>query len=65
MLLRTENEVHHEVELGVLIGKKAKNANASDWLSYIEGYFVGIDFTDRDIQGIAKKNGTPWAIAKG
>jgi 2-keto-4-pentenoate hydratase/2-oxohepta-3-ene-1,7-dioic acid hydratase in catechol pathway len=26
---------------------------------------VGIDFTDREIQGTAKKNGSPWAMVKG
>jgi acylpyruvate hydrolase len=65
LTLRRDNEVHHEVELGVVLGKKAQNASAKDWLSYIEGYFVGIDFTDREIQRTAKKNGSPWAMVKG
>jgi acylpyruvate hydrolase len=29
------------------------------------GYLVALDITARDIQAVAKKNGWPWAIAKG
>ena len=59
------HEIHHEVELGVMIGKKAKYVKAEDYDNYIEGYFVGIDFTDRDLQGQFKKDGAPWTVAKG
>ena len=62
--LRRENEVHHEVELGVLIGTKGRNIIAEDWRNYVEGYFLGIDFTDKDLQTTAKKNGSPWTLAK-
>ena len=50
LYLRSDNEVHHEVELGVMIGKTARNVKADDWKKYVEGYFLGIDFTDRDLQ---------------
>ncbi len=57
--------LHHEVELGVVIGKKCSKINKSEALKYIYGYLIGLDITARDIQTIAKKNGWPWSIAKG
>jgi len=59
------NCIHHEVELGVVIGKKCKNINHRDALKYILGYTLALDITARDIQEEAKKNGWPWTIAKG
>jgi 2-keto-4-pentenoate hydratase/2-oxohepta-3-ene-1,7-dioic acid hydratase in catechol pathway len=35
LYLRGTNEVHHEVELGVLIGKKARNAKAEAWKEHV------------------------------
>lgn len=58
-------EVHHEVELVAIIGKKAKRIDAGSALDYIEGYAVGLDMTARDIQAQAKKKGHPWSVAKG
>ncbi|MFA6468098.1 MAG: fumarylacetoacetate hydrolase family protein [Bacteroidota bacterium] len=57
--------IHHEIELTVLIGKKGKNIPQSEALSYIAGYGVGLDMTMRDRQAEAKKSGNPWSIAKG
>ncbi len=59
------NEVHHEVELVVVIGKDCKNIDVREAHNYIAGYAVGIDITLRDIQTKAKKEGKPWGIAKG
>lgn len=61
----TYSEIHHEVELGVVIGKTAKHVEAKDWEQYVDGYFVGIDFTDRTLQANCKKDGAPWAMSKG
>jgi len=57
--------LHHEVELGVVIGKKCKNVSRRESLNYVLGYLLALDITARDIQSIAKKNGWPWSIAKG
>lgn len=57
--------LHHEVELGVIIGKKGKYIPEKHALHHILGYLVALDITARDIQSNAKKNGWPWAIAKG
>lgn len=65
LLPSQSNEVHHEVELVVAIGKSGKNISEDDALSYIAGYAVGIDITARDIQSQAKEKGYPWSVAKG
>jgi len=61
----TSKKVHHEVELGVVIGKKGNNIIKNKAGDYILGYCLGLDITARDIQFEAKKNGWPWTIAKG
>ncbi len=59
------NNVHHEVELVVVIGKDCQSVNQSEAREYIAGYAVGIDVTLRDVQKSAKEKGKPWAVAKG
>lgn len=59
------HDVHHEVELTVLIGKNGKNIPEASALDYVAGYGVGLDMTMRDVQGEAKKKGLPWTLAKG
>lgn len=58
------NELHHEVELVLLIGEKVKNANTVQAEKAIIGYGVGLDMTLRDIQDGLKKKGHPWTLAK-
>jgi len=62
---KRSNSVHHEVELGIIIGKKAKNIKIKNSMDYIFGYVIALDITARDIQSEAKRNGWPWGIAKG
>lgn len=57
--------LHHEVELGVVIGTTCSHVLKKDALRYVLGYLVGLDITARDIQTEAKKQGWPWGIAKG
>ena len=58
------NNLHHEIELVVAIGKGGKNIQAADAFSHIYGYAVGLDMTRRDLQGEMKKQGRPWCIGK-
>ncbi len=58
-------EIHHEVELALIIGKSGKDIPRHEAGQYIAGSAVALDLTMRDIQAKAKNNGTPWAIAKG
>lgn len=54
-LPKNSQDVHHEVEIVLLIGKNKK----------IEGLGIGIDVTARDIQEKLKNEKLPWALAKG
>ena len=49
------NEVHHEVELVLIMGDDAT----------LEQVAVGLDLTDRIRQGLAKEEGMPWTQSKG
>lgn len=59
------NDVHHELELVVAIGKGGKAIAKDDALNHVAGYGLGLDLTARDVQALAKKNGAPWTLAKG
>jgi fumarylpyruvate hydrolase len=61
---RTEN-LHHEVELVVAIGRAGRTITAAHAREYIFGYAVGNDLTRRDLQGASKKKGLPWDTGKG
>lgn len=58
------NDLHHEIELVLLIGEKVKNANDEEAENAIAGYAVGLDMTLRDIQAELKSKGHPWTLAK-
>ena len=59
----TQN-LHHEIELVVAIGKGGRNISAADAAQHIYGYAVGLDMTRRDLQNEMKKQGRPWCIGK-
>jgi 2-keto-4-pentenoate hydratase/2-oxohepta-3-ene-1,7-dioic acid hydratase in catechol pathway len=58
------SDVHHEVELVIKISKVGKNIERKFAHRYYDEVGLGIDFTARDLQGEARKNGAPWEIAK-
>ncbi len=58
------NDVHHEIEMVVAIGKGGANIAADKALDHVYGYGVGLDMTRRDLQGEAKKMGRPWDTGK-
>ena len=64
ILLPPGAEVEHEVELGVIISKDARNVSKEQAWDYIYGYCCSIDLTARNWQKNAKKKGQPWAIGK-
>jgi fumarylpyruvate hydrolase len=61
---RTQN-LHHEIELVVAIGREGADIPLEDANAYIYGYGVGCDLTRRDLQFAARDAGRPWDTAKG
>jgi 5-carboxymethyl-2-hydroxymuconate isomerase len=64
-LPKYSKEVHHEVELALLVTKQGKNIPADSWHTYIGGAGIALDLTLRDLQRVAKEKGLPWSICKG
>ena len=59
------DDLHHEIELVLAIGKGGSNIQVSDALDHVWGVGVGVDLTRRDLQAVAKAKGRPWDMAKG
>lgn len=59
------NDVHHEMELVVAIGRDGRDIPVDGALDHVYGYALGLDMTRRDLQAEAKKMGRPWDVAKG
>ena len=57
--------LHHEIELGIVIGSKCIKVSEEDVMSHVGGYLLALDMTARDFQDEAKKKGHPWTLAKG
>lgn len=57
-------DLHHEIELVVAIGKAGHDIRRPNARDHIYGYAVGIDLTRRDLQAAAKAEGRPWDAAK-
>jgi len=58
-------DLHHEVELVVVMKTGGKDIAESAALGHVYGYAVGNELTRRDIQNTAKAKGAPWDMAKG
>ena len=58
------NEIHYEVEIVLLIGKSGVSQSVDDSLSFINGFTIGIDLTDRNFQNMLKEKQLPWLLSK-
>jgi 2-keto-4-pentenoate hydratase/2-oxohepta-3-ene-1,7-dioic acid hydratase in catechol pathway len=58
-------DMHHEIELVVLVGATGRDIPKDRAKNHIAGYGVGLDMTLRDVQSEAKRKGLPWSVAKG
>ncbi len=58
-------DVHHEVELAVIIGVSGKDILPEKAMEHVLGYTILLDMTARDLQSEAKKKGLPWTVSKG
>ncbi|MCD6384071.1 MAG: fumarylacetoacetate hydrolase family protein [Thermoplasmata archaeon] len=65
VLPKVSREVHHEVELALIIGKGGRWISREKAHEHIQGYTILLDITARDLQAEAKRRGMPWAEAKG
>ncbi|OYV37521.1 MAG: fumarylacetoacetate hydrolase [Thiomonas sp. 20-64-5] len=57
-------DLHHEIELVVAIGKAGRDVAVAQAGGHIFGCAVGLDLTRRDLQGQMKAQGRPWEIGK-
>ncbi len=62
---RETDDLHHEGELVVAIGKPGVKIAPSRALEHVWGYAAGIDLTRRDLQDEAKRLSRPWDLSKG
>jgi fumarylpyruvate hydrolase len=58
------SDVHHEVEIAVMLGKGGTAIPVESALDHVYGYAVALDMTRRDLQAEAKRLARPWEIAK-
>ncbi|MEM1360298.1 MAG: fumarylacetoacetate hydrolase family protein [Pseudomonadota bacterium] len=58
------NDVHHEMEMLVALGRGGTNIPLEAALDHVYGYGISLDMTRRDLQGEAKKTRRPWEIGK-
>ncbi len=61
---REIGRVDHEVELAVVIGKKAKAVKASDAFNYVAGYTIALDISARELQRSDIEKHNPWYRSK-
>ena len=57
-------DLHHEIEIVLKINKVGKHIEEQFANKYYDEIGLGIDFTARDLQNIAKEKGMPWEKAK-
>lgn len=59
------NDLHHEIELVVALGRGGADIPAAEALDCVFGYAAGVDLTRRDLQTAARNAGRPWDMSKG
>lgn len=68
ILIPKNVNVHHEIELALILKKQISNVSqltTLELINSIEGVALAIDLTARNIQSDVKKVGLPWTMAKG
>ncbi|XP_062956220.1 acylpyruvase FAHD1, mitochondrial [Cynocephalus volans] len=58
-------DLQHELELGVLVGRRARAVPQAAAMDHVAGYALCLDMTARDVQKECKRQGLPWTLAKG
>ena len=56
--------IEHELEIVLMIGKEGVPKNQEEARTFISGFSIGLDLTDRELQSELKKKGLPWFASK-
>ena len=64
IILPEDKSIDYEVEIVLLIGRSGTGKSLEDALSFIDGYAIGIDLTDRAYQNKLKNKKLPWLLSK-
>ncbi len=59
-----ERDIHHELEIVILIHEDGEFISLTDAPKHIGGYGLGLDLTDRFLQNQFKSKQLPWLLAK-
>jgi 2-keto-4-pentenoate hydratase/2-oxohepta-3-ene-1,7-dioic acid hydratase in catechol pathway len=57
-------QVEPEIEVTVIIGRRASNVSRDEAMDYVAGYTILNDVTARDLQNVAFGTSRPWAYTK-
>ena len=57
-------DLHHEIEMVVAIGRAGIKRTPENSLELVYGYAVGLDMTRRDLQNQMREKKRPWDIGK-
>ena len=63
-IIPKDREIHHELEVVILIGKNGQEIPVSSTNDYIQGYGLGLDLTDRQYQNELIRDQLPWLLSK-
>ena len=61
---RSTTRIDYEVELAIVLGRRARNVRAEDWRSVVAGFTIVNDVTDREVQLVAIERNEPWDLSK-
>ena len=64
IIIPRDRNIHHELEVVVLIGTPGEFINENTAIDHVAGLALGLDLTDRDLQNALKKQSLPWFLSK-
>ena len=64
IIIPRNRNIHHELEVVVLVGKPGEFIDESTAIDHVAGLALGLDLTDRDMQNALKKQSLPWFLSK-
>ena len=64
IIVPDNRDIHHELEVVILVQKNGENINEADVQNHIGGFALGLDLTDRNFQNELKEKNLPWLLSK-